>query len=275
MKDKFFELKIQSSHIDTITDLLFDFGVTCTQEADGVLFLRDEDDLSNIEWGVLEFCKKSGFEVKTTLGIKDNKDWIDEYKKSVKPVLAGKFYIRPSWEPSSSGLIDIIIDPALAFGSGHHESTNSCLHMISKYFNDAGGLQALDVGCGSGILSIAMAKLGFSVNACDTDELAVCSTNENAGKNGVKLQKIWVGSVTDNSDKFDLVTSNIIADVILLLQKELKNSVKVGGHLILSGILSKYKEAVMSSFSDFQLLENITINEWESFIFINKGKNGK
>lgn len=270
MKDKYYELKVLSSQIELLKDLVFEFGFTCIEEIDDGFIIRDEDNLNDIKWGLEEFANRLGCDIKSDLQLKDNKDWIDEYKKGVAPIVAGEFYIRPSWEQPKDGLINIIIDPALAFGSGHHESTNSCLKLISKYAKDH--KKALDVGCGSGILSIAMAKLGLSVDSCDTDELAVKSTIDNAQKNSINIHKVWTGSVANSDQCYDLVVANIIADVILFLANDLKSKVKNGGIIILSGILTKYKSRVINTFSEFELVENLTQNEWESFVFKNQGK---
>ena len=270
MKDKYYELKVISSQIEPLKDLVFEFGFTCIEEINGGFIIRDEESLDDTKWGLEEFASRFGCEITTDLQIKDNIDWINEYKKGIAPVAAGDFYIRPSWEKPKDGLIDIIIDPALAFGSGHHESTNSCLKLISKYAKNY--KEALDVGCGSGILSIAMAKLGLSVSSCDTDELEVQSTSHNAKINGVNIEDIWTGSVTNSDKSYDIVVANIIADVILFLANDLKSKVKTGGLLILSGILTKYKSRIIDAFSQFELVENLTQNEWESFVFKNQGK---
>lgn len=275
MKEKFFELKVLSRKSDVLKEFAFELGATCIEEIENGFILRDEDDLSNISWGLEEFAGRIGSDISTSLEIKDNIDWINEYKKGIKPVSSGKFYIRPSWEEQKDGFIDIIIDPALAFGSGHHESTSSCLNLISKYINLKECKIVLDVGCGSGILSIALAKLGLAVDACDTDEQAVLSSTDNARKNGIKFNNIWTGSITDANGRYDVVVANIISDVILLLSKDLKMHVNNNGYLILSGILTKYKDRILQAFGDLELVWNITQNEWESFIFKNKDKNGK
>ena len=205
---------------------------------------------------------------------KPNLDWINEYKKGVEPIAVGRFFVRPSWyekadlkDENGKDLIDIIIDPALAFGSGHHESTNMCLNLISKYADVNSQKTALDVGCGSGILSVALAKLGIKVSSCDTDEQAVYATEQNAKKNGAEIDEIWVGSISNLTNSYDLVVANIIADVILMLQNDLKKSVKKGGILILSGILEKYLDRIKNSFSELNLLEVKQKNEWVSLVF--------
>ena len=193
MKDKFFELSVFSSQNETLKDFAFDLGVTCVEEITNGFIIREEESPDLIEFGLKEFADRLGIDIKTQILQKDNTDWIQKYKNSVEPIRVGKFYVRPSW-CKFDGDIDIVIDPALAFGSGHHESTAGCLELISEFAN-LNTKTALDVGCGSGILSIALAKLGISVDSCDTDEQAVQATKENADKNGVKLNQIWTGSI--------------------------------------------------------------------------------
>ncbi|MCD8212577.1 MAG: 50S ribosomal protein L11 methyltransferase [Campylobacter sp.] len=272
MRDKFYELSIKTSEFyDEILELAFSFGITCLQELDDEIIIRDEDDLSQIEWGINEYAQrlsatlKKTNDVKTKLEVKENKDWINEYKKAVKPILLDKIYVRPSWEKELSGVTNIIIDPALAFGSGHHESTSSCLLFLQKYAKK--GKKALDVGCGSGILSIALAKLGCDVDACDTDEQAIDSSKNNALLNEVNFHKIWIGSITNLNNKYDVVVANIIADVIFMLANDLKNSLNHDAYLMLSGILIKYEDRIKQTFKELELVEQKLLNDWVSFVF--------
>ncbi len=131
MKEKVFELKVLSRKSDVLKEFAFELGATCIEEIENGFILRDEDDLSNISWGLEEFAGRIGSDISTSLEIKDNIDWINEYKKGIKPVSSGKFYIRPSWEEQKDGYIASIIDPVFAFGSGLHESASTCLKFIS------------------------------------------------------------------------------------------------------------------------------------------------
>nr|WP_314240108.1 50S ribosomal protein L11 methyltransferase [uncultured Campylobacter sp.] len=273
MKDKFYELEVLCSQElrELFEDLVFSLGVTCTQEIAGGFIVRDEDELDEVEFGLQEYAKSlqnalgREIEFKITKSQKENKDWLNEYKKNVRPIEIGKFYIHPSWEESKGGFENIIIDPALAFGSGHHESTSACIECLQKYA--ANGMSALDVGCGSGILSIALAKLGCVTDACDTDEQAVQSSQKNAKLNGVKFNQIWTGSVANLGKKYDVVVANIIADVILMLKNDLINLLKEGSYLVLAGVLDKYETRILEAFSSLKLVESQTKNEWKSFVF--------
>ena len=273
MKDKFYELEVLCSQElrELFEDLVFSLGVTCTQETAGGFIIRDEDELDEVEFGLQEYAKslqntlEREIEFKITKSQKENKDWLNEYKKNVRPIEIGKFYIHPSWEESKDGFKNIVIDPALAFGSGHHESTSACIEYLQKYA--ANGMSALDVGCGSGILSIALAKLGCVTDACDTDEQAVQSSQKNAELNGVKFNQIWTGSVANLDKKYDVVVANIIADVILMLKNDLINLPKEGSYLVLAGVLDKYETRILEAFSSLKPVENQTKNEWKSFVF--------
>lgn len=286
MKDFFYEMIVKSANASELfKNFAFELGVTCVEERGERFIIRDEEDLQNLKFAFEEFKKALArslnldADLQIEISKKQNKDWLDEYKKGVAPVAVGKFYVRPSWCERSQdpALIDLLIDPALAFGSGHHESTNMCLALLSELARD--GMSALDVGCGSGILSIAMKKLGAKVSACDTDEQAVTATQQNAEKNSVQIDKIWLGSVSSLNEQgssaaaqpqFDLVVANIIADVILILSADLKKALKPGGKLVLSGILEKYKDRIEQAFSDLNFVQMKKQNEWLSFVYERK-----
>lgn len=286
MKDFFYEMIVKSANASELfKNFAFELGVTCVEERGERFIIRDEEDLQNLKFAFEEFKKALArslnldADLQIEISKKQNKDWLDEYKKGVAPVAVGKFYVRPSWceRSQDSALIDLLIDPALAFGSGHHESTNMCLALLSELTR--AGVSALDVGCGSGILSIAMKKLGAKVSACDTDEQAVTATQQNAEKNGVRIDQIWLGSVSSLNEQsssksaqpqFDLIVANIIADVILILSADLKKALKPGGKLVLSGILEKYKDRIEQAFSDLSFICMKQKNEWLSFVYERK-----
>ncbi|MWV61943.1 methyltransferase [Helicobacter saguini] len=248
--------------------------------------------------------------INTNIFLCENKNWVNEYQKSIKPVVCGNFYIRPSWSATlksllesnditkmqnliessknsnfiESKLIELIIDPSLSFGSGHHASTAMCINLLSNlHFKDSKqdsiqnpnsqycnlkNKNMLDVGCGSGILSLVGAKLGANIYACDVDSFAISQTQKNFKINNLKYKKLWCGSITKDSNKYDIIVANIITSIILILKNELINNLKQNGILILSGILKEKENTIISNFSSLKLLESEQIDEWISFKFI-------
>jgi len=270
MKDKFFELYVTpSSKKEVILNFLMEKFFNGIEESEDGFILRSEDDFSELIYHLKEYVSalEEIFDEKIDLKIeikeKSNKDWIENYKDSIKPVEIDEFYIHPSWYEPKKDKINILIDPALAFGSGHHETTRSCVKAIKKYVNK--NKTVLDVGCGSGILGIVASKLGAKVDACDTDPLAVTSTKENYELNNVKYNNIWEGSAALSSEKYDVVVANIIADVLIFIANDLKS--RVNGILILSGIIDKYKNKVLNKYKEFELIDEIKDNEWVTLIF--------
>ena len=270
MRDKFFELYVTpSSKKEEVENFLIEKFNNGIEEKGNTLILRSENDFSELIEKLKEYVSalEEIFEEKIDLKIevkeKSNKDWIENYKNSIKPVEIDEFYIHPSWYEPKEDKINILIDPALAFGSGHHETTRSCVKAIKKYVNK--DKKVLDVGCGSGILGIVAAKLGAKVDACDTDPLAVTSTKENYELNNVKFNNIWEGSASLSNEKYDVVVANIIADVLIFIANDLKS--RVNDVLILSGIIDKYKDKVLKKYKEFELIDEIKDNEWVTLVF--------
>lgn len=229
----------------------------------------------------LLFCKNSPLAVANNPTIKvnaniflcQNKDWIAEYKESVQPILCGRFYIRPSWHEANDLYENLIIDPSFSFGSGHHATTAMCILMLEGM--DLNKKTMLDVGCGSGILSLVAAKLGAFVYACDTDMQACNQSIKNFQTNSLTYNHIWQGSMQsigqlDIPCEYDYICANIVSSVILLLKKELILRLKQGGILILSGILQEHETKILDSFKSLSLMEKKQIDEWLCFKFIKK-----
>ncbi len=265
MNDYYYQLTVTpSSHADFFGETLLEIMQNAIEERDGAFIVRDSEPLEDVAWAMQRLGEKLGVEVKTTHTREKNEDWINKYKSSIQPIAVGDFYVRPQWENPREGAIDIIINPALAFGSGHHETTYSCLQAINQYVRENDRL--LDVGCGSGILSIAAAKKGAQVDICDTDEVAVESAKDNFTLNSVDFHESWIGSAHNSSDTYDVVTANIIADVLLMIHKDLKARVAEGGILILSGIIDKYVDKVEEKYQDFATVEKIQNKEWYTLV---------
>jgi ribosomal protein L11 methyltransferase len=179
-----------------------------------------------------------------SLRVVPERDWLAEWKQSWEPVQVGKFVITPPWidVPESAARVVITIEPGMAFGTGTHETTRLCLAAIEEHFT---GESFLDVGTGTGILAIAVAKSNpeARIQACDTDGAAVAVAIENARINLVADRITFiVGSIHDEMASADLVCANLTADVIIELIPTLLQL--TCGRLILSGILTEQVGAV-------------------------------
>lgn len=266
-----FFFQVDKRYNPLFIDLIFELGIEAVEEKDDGVYVRSSESLEELAWAVEIFKDKLNEKENTQIALhsvlqkKPNKDWINEYKKSIQPLKIGKFYIHSSWHKPDASAINIQIDPALAFGSGHHESTNSCIKLLQRYAIKKG--KALDVGCGSGILSIILAKLGCEVDACDSDDIAIQSTLNNAKLNQITLNQLWQGSIDKAKGAYDIIVANLTADIILMLEKDLKSHLAKGGFLILAGILDKYQERIQGAFKDLALKEQIQTNEWLSFVY--------
>lgn len=271
MEKTYNELQITpSSEYPLFLDFILSLSDEALEENEGTLILRSEASLELILFGVESFAKELSVALGKTITldvkllVKENEDWIAQYRNSIQPLHVNDFYIHPSWVEGVVGKKNIIIDPALAFGSGHHETTYGCLLLLQKYVTE--GSTLLDVGCGSGILSIAARKCGAIVDLCDTDEQATKSASKNFELNDASFNRIWTGSVQKREKEYDIVVANIIADVLIMLASDLQKAVKNGGLLILSGILDKYVDKVETKFSSMKLVEKYQKEEWFTLV---------
>lgn len=271
MQEYYYELVVQvSSHHSLFSDFLSDTLPVGFEETDGGFVVRSEDELETIVWGLEQFAEalqkalNETIELECTQTKLKNSDWVEMYQKSIEPLAIDKFYIHPTWNEPSTELLNIAIDPALAFGTGHHPTTASSLKAISKYVKSADSL--IDVGCGSGILGIGAMLLGADVDACDTDIISVNNSIENAKLNNLEFSNIWEGSCSISTKQYDVVVANIVADVLTFIAKDLKRALKDEGILVLSGILDKYEDKVMNYYKDCEILERIQKEEWVTLI---------
>lgn len=195
-----------------------------------------------------------------------DKDWINKWKEFFKPFAIDDILIKPTWENVDN--IDkykmvIEIDPGTAFGTGLHETTQLCIRQLRKYITTDTDL--LDVGCGSGILSIIGRKLGAkSVFGIDIDEAAVTASVDNAKINGIYENIEFIeGNIIDDKkvqeaagfECYDIVVANILADIIIPLSKVIAPHIKVGGLFITSGIIFNKEEAVVKAIEENEYLE--------------------
>ncbi len=269
MQDTYQELTLtlEEQYVEFIADFVANIFGDTLEIRKNTIIVRSENDLNFVQKATEALVSTLGDSIKVeyTLEEKENIDWIKKYQESIKPIEAARFYIYPSWFKPKEEKINIKIDPALAFGSGHHATTFSCLEVISDQIK--GSERVIDVGCGSGILGLACTKLGAQVDLCDTDPLSVKSTKENFTLNSVDYHRLWEGSTDKAEGSYDVVIANIIADVLRFIASDLKKLTKPGGTLILSGILDTKEALVLPSFEALTLTEKKQKDEWITLIY--------
>jgi ribosomal protein L11 methyltransferase len=198
-------------------------------------------------------------------------DWNESWKKGFTPLDVGeRFTILPPWEKRREGRINLIIDPGMAFGTGHHETTRSCLVLMEKYA-EAGAMERfLDLGAGTGLLAIAASRLGYRhIVAVDTDPLAVEAIRTNLELNEVTNVDIREGSIVEVPGTFDCIAANIISGVLIQLAPALASHLKPGGIAVLSGILKGQDNEVIEVIKQagLKLLEQYRDGKWVSLVF--------
>ena len=222
--------------------------------AEAVSYLEERYNALNIQHTItLDNCVKE--------------DWINNWKKYFHPIPVGeKLLIRPLWEEQCDpqGRIVLDLEPGLAFGTGTHETTRLCLELLEKYLTP--GCDFLDMGCGSGILSVAALLLGAkSAVGVDIDPLAVKTAVENANTNGVgeKFTGICGNLAEKVTGKFQVVAANIVADIVILLSKDAPRFLEKDSVYLISGIIDTREQDVLDAIGDtFQVLERREEKGW-------------
>lgn len=302
MNKNYFELrlKINPDMEDLISEIFFDNfdceGVVLAEETykdlemvsttEGTLkiFLKDDDsttfeDMKYDVENVLDLYREEFLSRGLTdeelgswdfeLEEKKSEDWSQKWKEKWDVThVTDKIAVVPDWIDyvPKKGEVIIKLEPGCAFGTGTHQTTQLCMKALEKYMkpND----KVADIGMGSGILSVLAKKLGASyVYGCDTDDTVIEVAKENAKKNGVDAI-FELGTADKVNEKFDFVCANILHFVLAEIMGDLKNLMKKGAIMSLSGILDEKKQMVIDAYEkeNLELIEEIHQDQWTSFV---------
>lgn len=279
-------------YIDYLPDLPEDDGVAYvsfyTEEKDNGNNDTAEDVMWQSDVQLLEALREKLKEASNFLDVGEGSieksmtediDWVNNWKKYFKSFTVGEFFIKPTWEPMNDeykNMRMIEIDPGTAFGTGKHETTQLCINQLVKYIKQ--GNKVLDLGCGSGILSIVAKKLGAGdVSMTDIDKAAVEAVYENFKVNEIAMDDVEVihGNVLEDeemqqhfeNEQFDVVVANILADVIIPISAIVDRFLKKDGIFISSGIIYMKEDAVkdaVNSNANLELMDIQRQGDWRA-----------
>ena len=289
-----------------ISDLFYSFGATGLkideplEDLNPLDYYKDANDFRNVDNAVSAYFPENFLSKKRNMMIEerlkeifsqredvvytfdvysyDEEDYQNAWKNYLYPEkISERFVVKPTWreyEPEEDELV-IELDPGRAFGTGSHSTTSLCVKLMENEINEENSkeLSLLDVGTGSGILMLAAAKLGVKdIVGVDIDELAVEVAQENLILNGIERENFRVlkGDLISviEEKKFDIVVANILADVLLILLKDIFKVVKPNGKIILSGIVSDKLPEILKEVESlgYNVLEVKEDKEWRALL---------
>lgn len=268
---KQFTIQTYPQNNETISGLLWQLDLSGITETDNSLIVYVQNaitinDIKNILNSAVDQKLINKFEIaEETI---EDKNWNEEYEKNVRVIeVSDKIVIKPSFKEyqKKEGQIIITIDPKMSFGTGEHETTRLVLLMIEKYIKKDD--YVLDIGTGTGVLAIASALLGAKkAVGIDNDEWCLLNGTENVKANNledrVDICLAELNQIEENN--FDLIVANINKHILLDISGLIKTKLKLGGTLILSGLLYSDEAGIVSKYSDdgFRLEDKNLINEW-------------
>ena len=243
-----------------------------TTESVGLFSVRDQ-------WNA--FLQRNGLDVeRCRLNVTplESEDWATAWRRYFHPIKIGHaLWVSPTWEKATPGPGEctVELDPGMAFGTGGHETTSLVLAQIDAYCADNPHSSMLDVGTGSGILSLAAAKLGIPrIVAIDNDPEAVAIAIENRTLNRIDEEQLAISAtpLTDIDGQFELVCANIISSVLIAMREDLKAKTKKNGKIVLAGLLNHERDDVALSFNEIglNLVEEASKGEWTLLAFEKK-----
>ena len=198
-------------------------------------------------------------------------DWNETWKKNFAPIDIGEnLRIIPSWLKRETDRVPIIIDPGMVFGTGYHETSQTCLTLIEKLSKGDRKESCLDIGTGSGILAIGAAKLGFKqVTAVDIDPMAIDAALRNADENRLTNVTIKEGDIHTVAGSFDLIVANLLSGILVDIAPEIVSRLNPVGTAILSGMLPGQESDVITAFemAGLTLRETVDSGKWVTLVF--------
>ena len=261
---------MEIAHIDLIEESLLE-----ADRSKGIIHVYvnpHENPIEAVSF-IEERLKEQDIEYSIQIDVCATEDWVNNWKQYFHPMPIGeKLLIRPTWEDEydAGGRKVLHIEPGLAFGTGSHPTTKLCLETLEKYIDE--NSTVLDIGCGSGILSIASLLLGAkSAFGVDIDSLAVKTAQANALENGFGESKFKAvqGNLSDKvSGKYNVVVANIVADIIMEFNKEVGKYLENDGIYITGGIIESREDEVLLSFAQngFEVKERFEEKGWLVFV---------
>ena len=241
------------------------------------VFLEDASRAGTVSRALVETAELIGLTLETTLSTIDRKDWAESWKRFFHvEKISEHLVVRPSWEPYTpqAGERVIQLDPGMSFGTGKHATTQACLRFLDRLATEDRDRSVVDMGCGSGILSIGAKILGFNdVRAFDNDPDCIPVTRENAAFNQVEFP-VTVDDLSHPHPETDIVVANILAPILIHFAPQVAASVArhPGARLILSGILDEQYGEVRKAYEAQGMREigTILIENWRSGLFSRK-----
>lgn len=275
------QVDVAADIADVVASRLMDLGAPGTIEESapgGGVRLRahfeDGTDRSALRTTLADYLEELG--IVAAIGLSDvvDEDWADGWRRGFPPLpVGGRLLVRPPWgNPTGDGRLEILIEPAMAFGTGHHESTHGALLLTEQMFDENPTIASvLDVGTGSGVLAIAAARLGaVRVLGIDNDPLAIAAANRSVAQNQLDWAiELRVGVVDDVNGEFDLLLANLYAGLLQQLFPGFARRVVPGGFAVVAGLLDLDAAAVQAAADDagFDVLEERHLRGWSAIAF--------
>lgn len=202
----------------------------------------------------------------------EERDWNESWKENFRPIKIGKkLAVIPPWEQMIKERINLVIDPAMAFGTGHHETTRTCLMLIERFSIKYKKERFLDIGTGTGILAIAASMLGYrDVIGVDTDPLSIEAAQGNIALNHLSNVNIKHGSISVVEGIYDAIAANLMSEILIEIADEIASRLDRNGYAVLSGMIEGQETEVIKAMqkAGLNVIEKVLDDKWVSIALI-------